>query len=96
MMKIMKTMQNISKEDIALAEKMWDARQRGLYYASQTVTDLYNKLLQPAKPLGNSNCGSCIRHRIDAIHTQILKYKTLTELEEENAKSAKKDECSNQ
>lgn len=74
----MKTDNNneITEEDIKLAEKMNDARQKGLYFNSNKVTDLYNKLYNAR--LGNTNCGSCIRHRIDQIYAKVQEIRKLT------------------
>lgn len=75
---MMKTDNNneITKEDIQLAEKMWDARQKGLYYSSNKVTDLFNKLYNTK--LANTSCGSCIRHRIEQIYAKIQEIRKLT------------------
>lgn len=67
----------ITKEDIVAAESMWKARQKGLYYNSGLVTNLYNKLYHTN--LNPTSCGSCIRHRIDGIWKKIEEYKKITE-----------------
>ena len=67
----------ITAEDIKLAERMWDARQKGLYFESRAVTTLYNKLYHTN--LTATNCGSCIRKRIDGIWKKIQELKELTE-----------------
>lgn len=96
-MMIMKTMDSIeiTKEDIELAEKMWNARQKGLYFNSGLVTQLYNKLYHTN--LNPTSCGSCIRHRIDGIWKKIEEFKKLTEAqvpEENNEKESGDGETS--
>lgn len=77
MMTIMEHINEITKEDIVAAESMWKARQKGLYYNSGLVTQLYNKLYHTN--LNPTSCGSCIRHRIDGIWKKIEEYKKITE-----------------
>ena len=59
------TIDELTETEIKEIENMWSARQRGLYYNTEKVTNMYNKLLNAN--LTPSNCGSCIRKRIDAI-----------------------------
>lgn len=78
-------MNELTQEDIKHIEKMYEARQKGLYYDSKIVTDTYNKILNTnAAP---TNCGSCIRRRVDAIWAEYNKMKKMTE---ENATDVKK------
>lgn len=70
-------MDTITLDDIKLAEEMWKIRQKGLFYNTEKVTNLYNKLHNTH--LTPTNCGGCIRKRIDAIHSKIEEYKKLTE-----------------
>ena len=71
----------ITQDDIKLAERMHDARQKGLYFETKAVTNLYNKLYNTN--LNPTNCGSCIRKRIDGIWKKIQELKELTEPKEE-------------
>lgn len=71
----------ITQDDIKLAERMHDARQKGLYFETKAVTSLYNKLYHTN--LTATNCGSCIRKRIDGIWKKIQELKELTEPKEE-------------
>ena len=77
----------ITKEDIELAEKMWNARQKSLYFNSGLVTQLYNKLYHTN--LNPTSCGSCIRHRIDGIWKKIEEFKKLTEAQVPEEKDEK-------
>ena len=52
----------ISTEDIELIRKFEDLSAHGYYVNSQQVTDAYNRILN--KNVGNTTCGSCIKHRI--------------------------------
>ncbi len=67
----------ITSDDIKLAERMHEARQKGLYFETRAVTSLYNKLYHTN--LTATNCGSCIRKRIDGIWKKIQELKELTE-----------------
>lgn len=71
----------ITAEDIKLGTRMWEARQKGLYFETKAVTNLYNKLYNTN--LTPTNCGSCIRKRIDGIHKKLEELKELTEPKEE-------------
>lgn len=71
----------ITAEDIKLGTRMWEARQKGLYFETKAVTNLYNKLYNTN--LNPTNCGSCIRKRIDGIHNKLEELKRLTEPKEE-------------
>ena len=90
----MKTMDNIeiTKEDIELAQKMWDARQKGLYFNSGLVTQLYNKLYNTN--LKATSCGSCIRRRIEQIWSKVEEYKKLTEPPKEEEKKIEENATS--
>lgn len=61
----------LTEEDIQHIIRMHDARQRGSYYTSEIVTNIYNKMFN--SNANNTNCGSCIRRRIDAIWQQYTK-----------------------
>ena len=71
----------ITADDIKLAERMQEARQKGLYFESRAVTSLYNKLYHTN--LTATNCGSCLRKRIDGIWKKIQELKELTEPKKE-------------
>lgn len=71
----------ITAEDIKLAERMHDARQKGLYFETRAVTSLYNRLYHTN--LSATSCGSCLRKRIDGIWKKIQELKELTEPKEE-------------
>ena len=71
-------MKELTQEDIKHIEKMYEARQKGLYYDSKLVTDIYNKVFDVA--VAPTNCGSCIRRRVDAIWGEYNKIKDLTSI----------------
>ncbi len=58
-------LEELTDDEIKHIESMYNARQKGLYYTSQIVTNIYNKVLD--MNVSNTNCGNCIRKRIDAI-----------------------------
>lgn len=52
----------ISETDREKIRKFESIRQRGMYASGQEVTEVYNRVLN--KRLPSTNCGSCIRQRI--------------------------------
>lgn len=52
----------INEEDREKIRKFESIRQRGMYASGQEVTELYNRVLN--KRLPSTNCGSCIRQRV--------------------------------
>ena len=88
----MEHINEITAEDIKLAERMHDARQKGLYFETRAVTNLYNKLYHTN--LSATSCGSCIRKRIDGIWKKVQEIKAITEpiKQEENAKEKESTE----
>lgn len=63
----------ISSEDIELADKFYDILNTGYYCDSKQVTDLFNKLT--GKNVNNTNCSTCIRHRVLEIHNIVERLK---------------------
>lgn len=63
----------MTEEDIKLIEKFIEIRNRGYYADGGQVTDVYNRVLN--KNLRPSNCGSCIRQRINELEAALKAYK---------------------
>lgn len=74
----------LTAEDIKEIEAMHEARKKGYYYNSKTVTDMYNKLLN--KNVTPTNCGSCIRRRCDEIWAKYQEIIKLTTPKEDGKK----------
>lgn len=68
----------LTAEDVKHIERMHEARNKGLYYSSEVVTEIYNKLYNTN--ISVTNCGNCIRRRVDAIWA---KYQEILELTSE-------------
>lgn len=57
----------ISSEDLKLIEKFHNILNQGMYCDSKSVTDEYNKVVRQSQnlpPVNNTNCATCIRHRV--------------------------------
>lgn len=66
-----------TKEDIELIEKFIDIKNRGYYADGKQVTDVYNRVLE--KNLNVTNCGSCLRGRIQELEVALNHFKSLFE-----------------
>lgn len=78
-----------NNEDIELVKKFIDIRNRGLYADGTQVTDAYNRILN--RNLRPTNCGSCIRQRVNELETELnrmLRKMEITAKKEEEAKLA--------
>lgn len=84
----------LTQEDVKHIERMYDARQRGLYYSSEVVTDIYNKLYNTN--ISVTNCGNCIRRRVDAIWAKYQEILELTNPKEETQDGKTEDKKNTQ
>lgn len=64
---------NITSDDIELIEKFEKIMADGYYVASEDVTRAYNRILSANVP--PTNCGSCIRRRINELVAEKNKFK---------------------
>lgn len=80
----------ISETDREKIIKFESIRQRGMYASGQEVTEVYNRVLN--KRLPSTNCGSCIRQRIQEMVTALNKEE---EQERKAAEAAKQLEEQN-
>lgn len=64
----------ITDRDVAAIKKAIEIRNRGGYASGQEVTELYNRVLD--KHLAPTNCGSCIRTRINELERALRKFET--------------------
>lgn len=71
----------ILKEDIEKIEKFIDLRNRGYYVSGEQVTELYNRVLN--KRVNPTNCGSCIRQRINELEEVYKREIRLSEAKKE-------------
>lgn len=68
-----------------LVEKFIDIRNRGYYASGEQLTEVYNRVLN--KRVNPTNCGSCIRQRINELEEALNRFKRQIALEEEQKKA---------
>ena len=68
---------NWNKEDIELVEKFIQIRNKGYYADGTQLTEVYNRVLD--KRVNPTNCGSCIRQRINELEEALNRFKRLSE-----------------
>ena len=72
---------NWSNEDIKLVEKFIEIRNKGYYCDGRQLTEVYNRVLD--KRVAPTNCGSCIRQRINELEGALNTFKRLSEASKE-------------
>lgn len=72
---------NWNDEDIKLVEKFIDIRNKGYYADGTQLTQVYNRVLN--KRVNPTNCGSCIRQRINELEEALNRFKRLSEASEQ-------------
>lgn len=85
----------ISEEDRLKIRKFEEIKNRGMYASGVEVTEVYNRVLN--KRLPSTNCGSCIRQRVQEMVNALNKEEEqerkaeeeLKRLEEENKPETK-------
>ena len=78
---------NWKKEDIELVEKFIQIRNKGYYADGTQLTEVYNRVLD--KRVNPTNCGSCIRQRINELEEALNRFKRLSEKPSEPSKEIK-------
>lgn len=68
---------NWNNEDIKLVEKFIEIRNKGFYCDGGQLTEVYNRVLD--KRATPTNCGSCIRGRINELEGALNQFKRLSE-----------------
>lgn len=66
-----------TNEDIALVEKFIEIKNKGFYCDGGQLTTVYNRVLE--KNVNSTNCGSCIRQRINELEVALNHFKKLSE-----------------
>ena len=74
-----------NNEDVELVEKFIDIRNRGYYADGTQLTEVYNRVLE--KRVNPTNCGSCIRQRINELEEALNRFKRQIAIEEEQKKA---------
>jgi hypothetical protein len=70
-----------TKEDIELIEKFIEIKRKGFYADGGQVTQVYNRVLE--KSVNPTNCGSCIRGRVQELEDALNNFKRLAKEQEE-------------
>ena len=84
---------NWTDEDVKLVEKFIDIRNRGYYCDGAQLTEAYNRILD--KHLNPTNCGSCIRQRVNELEEALNRFKRSLELEKKDEPVPVKEEENN-
>ena len=67
-----------TNDDVKLVEKLVEIKNKGLYASGAEVTEIYNRVLE--KKVNPTNCGSCIRGRIQELENALNRFKQKLEL----------------
>lgn len=70
-----------TNEDISIVEKFIEIKNRGLYANGSQVTEAYNRILH--QNLRPTNCGSCIRGRIQELENALNDFKRKIKAQEQ-------------
>jgi hypothetical protein len=66
-----------NKEDIEKVEKFIEIRNKGFYCDGVQLTEVYNRVLE--KHVNPTNCGSCLRQRVNELADALERFKRLSE-----------------
>lgn len=66
-----------TSDDVRMVEKFIEIKNKGLYCDGGQLTEVYNRVLD--RKVNPTNCGSCIRQRINELEAALNKFKTLSE-----------------
>lgn len=75
---------NWTNEDIAFVEKAIEIRNKGYYIDGGQLTEVYNRVLD--KRATPTQCGSCLRQRVNELEGALNQFKKLNEKVEEEKK----------
>jgi succinate dehydrogenase/fumarate reductase flavoprotein subunit len=85
---------NWTNDDVKMVEKFNELKTKGFYCDGAQLTEVYNRVLD--KRVNPTNCGSCIRQRINELEDALNRYKKsqeeLKEVEVDNAKEEENKE----
>ena len=76
-----------TNEDIKLVEKFIDIKNKGYYADGTQLTEVYNRVLD--KRVSPTNCGSCIRGRINELEEALNRFKRMSEKASESVSEVK-------
>ena len=64
---------NFTEDDIKLVEKFIEIKNKGYYVSGAELTEAYNRILH--KNVNVTQCGSCLRARVQELETALNHYK---------------------
>ena len=82
-----------TNDDISLVEKFIDIKNKGYYCDGGQLTAVYNRVLE--KSVGVTNCGSCLRQRVNELELALNQFKKTIEVDSRASESTKQEEVGN-
>lgn len=82
-----------TSEDVQLVEKFIEIRNKGYYVSGEQLTQVYNRILH--KNVTPTNCGSCIRQRINELEGALQQFKKSIELDSKPSEDGNPMEAQN-
>lgn len=82
-----------TNEDVKLVEKFIDIKDRGYYVEGYQLTQVYNRVLE--KNVQPTNCGSCLRQRINELQVALQQFKKSIEVNSEASEDGNPMEAQN-
>ena len=82
---------NWTSDDVKMVEKFIELKTKGFYCDGAQLTEVYNRVLD--KRVNPTNCGSCIRQRINELEDALNRYKkSQEELKEQEVDNVPQEE----
>lgn len=82
-----------TNEDVKLVEKFIDIKDRGYYVEGYELTQVYNRVLE--KNVQPTNCGSCLRQRVNELQVALQQFKKSIEVSSEASEGITEDKVDN-
>lgn len=81
---------NWTNEDVKLVEKFIEIKNKGYYVSGDQLTSAYNRILH--KNVAVTNCGSCLRQRVQELEDALNRFKRLSEASKKEEQTVVKEE----
>lgn len=78
-----------TNDDIKLVEKFIEIKNKGYYVDGGQLTAVYNRVLE--KNVGITNCGSCLRQRVNELELALNQFKKTIEVVPEVSETTKQE-----
>lgn len=79
-----------TNDDVKLVEKFIEIKSKGFYVDGTQLTEVYNRVLE--KRVNPTNCGSCLRQRVQELEEALVRFKKSLELEKKEEPVTVKEE----